>query len=182
MCSRKGDKDDQLANVHAILEAYASKRLEWNGLVTYWWRGNQLCQPRRFDWDELEAIASHCEGKGGFWCEGITTPGPAPMKPSLVIPIDKGYHFYVWDHYFCSRCIDHLLTMANIVQCRFSSSRISLVGRARSLSRHWLCLHRPLRGRYPAVDGTVPAPLLQGPGCGLRHVDDIQRSEDGTHG
>ena len=67
-----GDEYEQLPNIEAIFEAYKSGTLDWNtGLITYWSNGVQICQPRRFDWDELAAINSHYEGHKGFWTEGI---------------------------------------------------------------------------------------------------------------
>ncbi|KAJ5589088.1 hypothetical protein N7537_011766 [Penicillium hordei] len=66
------DDYEQLPNIGALLEAYTSGELHWNtGLVTYWWKGAQVSQPRPFDWDEFEAINSHHQGYKGFWVEGI---------------------------------------------------------------------------------------------------------------
>ncbi|KAJ5698578.1 hypothetical protein N7462_000583 [Penicillium macrosclerotiorum] len=71
-CQRKSeDKYCQLSNIQAIMRAYRSHRLEWNGLITYWSNGIQLCEPRPFDWDEFEAINLKHEGHKGFWTEGI---------------------------------------------------------------------------------------------------------------
>lgn len=68
-----GDKHNQLKNIKAIIREYKSGRLSLTGLVTYWSNGKQLCQPRPFDWDELEAIQKkHCTSNSrGFWVENV---------------------------------------------------------------------------------------------------------------
>lgn len=67
------DRSKQLPNIEALLEAYRSGQLDWNsGLVTYWSKGVQICQPRPFDWDEFELINSEHEGHQGFWTEGVS--------------------------------------------------------------------------------------------------------------
>lgn len=54
------------------MDAYRSKSLPWAiGLVTYWAKGKQLCQPRPFDWDEFEAINTANEDHKSFWVEGV---------------------------------------------------------------------------------------------------------------
>lgn len=69
---RKGDERDQLSNIEALLEAYRSRKLQWTGLVTYWSKGEQLCQPRPFNWDEFEAINRKHHGHKNFWVEGVS--------------------------------------------------------------------------------------------------------------
>lgn len=62
-------------NVDAILKAYRSGQLEWiPDLVTYWSKGNQLCLPRRFDWDEFQVINEAHAGHKSFWVEGVSKP------------------------------------------------------------------------------------------------------------
>jgi hypothetical protein len=74
-----GDKNNQMANIKSILEAYRTKSLPWvTGLVTYWAKGKQLCQPRPFNWDEFEAINAPNGGDKGFWVEGVSKR----IKPS----------------------------------------------------------------------------------------------------
>ncbi|KAJ5288855.1 hypothetical protein N7478_001885 [Penicillium angulare] len=73
-----GDKYEQMANVKALMDAYASQKLVWNkGLVTYWTHGVQLSRPRPFDWDELEAINKKHNGDKSFWVEGVLGPAPS---------------------------------------------------------------------------------------------------------
>lgn len=72
-----GDEFDQSANVEALIKAYRSGQLEWTGLVTYWSKGVQLCQPRPFDWDEFEAINRKHKGSSAFWVEGVRSPDSA---------------------------------------------------------------------------------------------------------
>jgi hypothetical protein len=62
-------------NVDAILRAYRTGQLEWiPDLVTYWSNGKQLCEPRRFDWDEFEVINEANAGHKSFWVEGVSKP------------------------------------------------------------------------------------------------------------
>lgn len=70
---KEGDRYNQIPNIQAIIAAYRSRKLDWNvtGMVTYWSKGTQLCQPRPFDWDEFEAINSKHEGHSSFWTEGV---------------------------------------------------------------------------------------------------------------
>ncbi|KAJ5829815.1 uncharacterized protein N7525_008068 [Penicillium rubens] len=77
---QSSDNFNQLPNVRALLQAYREGRLHWNlGLVTYWFEGVQLCEPRPFRWDEFEVLNAHHSGKTGFWMEGyliaIRVPG-----------------------------------------------------------------------------------------------------------
>ncbi|KAJ5641470.1 hypothetical protein N7490_005470 [Penicillium lividum] len=69
----KEDKYEQLSNVDAILDAYRKGKLTRNAgrtrLVTYWSKGVQLSQPRRFDWDEFDAINDLHKGEKSFWVE-----------------------------------------------------------------------------------------------------------------
>ncbi|KAJ5761969.1 uncharacterized protein N7511_005351 [Penicillium nucicola] len=100
----KSVKHKQIPNIKAIMEAYRQRQLDWDGmLVTYWSNGDQLCQPRPFDWDEFETINKAHNGKEGFWTEGVrlhsaqgnyasTIMGPrtpshhTPMKIALRAP------------------------------------------------------------------------------------------------
>ena len=67
------DEYKQLVNVKALLRAYRSHQLDWNnGLVTYWSRGEQLCQPRPLHWAEFEALNRKHEGSESFWVEGVS--------------------------------------------------------------------------------------------------------------
>ena len=76
---------EQLPNIEALLKAYRSGQLEWHvGFVTYWSGGLQICQPRRFDWDEFEAINSRHLGHKGFWTEGVIKFGYVPNFNSLM--------------------------------------------------------------------------------------------------
>lgn len=67
------DTNKQFKNVKALLKAYRQKKLGWTpGLVTYWSNGEQLCQPRPFNWDEFETISDKHNGREGFWVEGVS--------------------------------------------------------------------------------------------------------------
>lgn len=67
----KGDPNEQLLNVEALLSSYRSSKLTWTqGLVTYWSRGVQLCEPKKFQGDECEKLGR--EHGEGFWVEGVS--------------------------------------------------------------------------------------------------------------
>lgn len=65
------DPMGQLVNVLAILMSYRTQKLAWTGLVTYWYKGEQLCQPRPLNWDEFGAINAKHNGYESFWVEGV---------------------------------------------------------------------------------------------------------------
>ncbi|KAJ5100541.1 hypothetical protein N7456_006593 [Penicillium angulare] len=82
-------KNTQLPNIRAVIDAYYARKLEWTpGLVTYWSRGKQLCEPRQYNWDEFEAIYKKHNGHESFWVEGAATPGPMSVLRS--IQLDNG--------------------------------------------------------------------------------------------
>jgi hypothetical protein len=57
----------------AVMEAYRSGRLTWNeGLVTYFSKGKQISQPRRFIYEEFVEISDAHDGSTGFWVEGVS--------------------------------------------------------------------------------------------------------------
>ncbi|KAJ5587713.1 uncharacterized protein N7459_003478 [Penicillium hispanicum] len=90
----KGDPREQLPNVQSIMSAYRTRQIDWCGLVTYWSQGQQLCEPRPFDWDEFEAINLKYKGHKSFWVEGIMDPGPQLQLPNMKIPMGgHGRHF-----------------------------------------------------------------------------------------
>jgi hypothetical protein len=67
-----GDDYNQEINVNAIIRAYQSGDLDWNpGLITYWSKGKQICQPRPFDWDEFFRVNKEHDGHESFWVEGV---------------------------------------------------------------------------------------------------------------
>ncbi|CAI7629158.1 unnamed protein product [Penicillium pancosmium] len=69
------DTDKQLSNIKSLIHAYENHYLDWNpGLVTYWSKGQPLCAPRLFDWDEFEAINKANNGHESFWVEGASIP------------------------------------------------------------------------------------------------------------
>ncbi|KAJ5703197.1 hypothetical protein N7488_010745 [Penicillium malachiteum] len=90
---RSGDKDKQLVNIEAVLDAYRSGELTWTGLVTYWSNGNQLCEPRPFSWDEFETINKYYDGNRSFWTEGLDGPGPESAKYRFVVPASPFHPF-----------------------------------------------------------------------------------------
>ncbi|KAJ5724235.1 hypothetical protein N7488_002270 [Penicillium malachiteum] len=71
MIAARARKARQQENIKAVLQAYLSGQLQWmDGYVTYWSKGQQLCQLRLFDWDEFEAIYDMVDGNSSFWTEG----------------------------------------------------------------------------------------------------------------
>ncbi|CAG8169889.1 unnamed protein product [Penicillium olsonii] len=73
-----GDEFNVACSLEAIIDAYKSGSLDWvDGLVTYWNKGVQLCQPRPFDWREFYHLyALHKGSETGFHTEGLFGPGP----------------------------------------------------------------------------------------------------------
>ena len=68
----ENDQYEVVGNVTNIMAAYRSGKLSWNpGLVTYWSKGVQLCQPRPFRWDEFNLINAEHQGHKGFWVEAV---------------------------------------------------------------------------------------------------------------
>ncbi|CAI7614866.1 unnamed protein product [Penicillium pancosmium] len=69
----KRDQYRQLDTVRAIIRAYRYKDLQWNrGLVTYWVKDRQLCQPRPFSWDEMDQVKENYTKGESFWIEGAS--------------------------------------------------------------------------------------------------------------
>lgn len=68
----RNDPFEQLSNIENVMDAYRRNKLRFTGLVTYWTRGKQLCQPRPFNWDEFEAINHRFQGCRSFWVEGVS--------------------------------------------------------------------------------------------------------------
>ncbi|KUM57067.1 hypothetical protein ACN42_g10127 [Penicillium freii] len=83
---QKGNDEYKLvANVTKIMAAYRAGQLRWiPGLVTYWSRGAQLCNPRPFRWDEFNIINAQYDGHTGFWVEGLDGPGPGSQRAEWV--------------------------------------------------------------------------------------------------
>ncbi|KAJ5135670.1 uncharacterized protein N7515_004948, partial [Penicillium bovifimosum] len=71
---QKGPDDFKLKETAmAIMKAYRSGDLTWNeGLVTYFSKGRQISQPRRFIYEEFIEIANANDGTTGFWVEGVS--------------------------------------------------------------------------------------------------------------
>ncbi|KAJ5640183.1 uncharacterized protein N7484_008045, partial [Penicillium longicatenatum] len=77
-----------------VPEKHLSKlngNLHLTGLVTYWSHGDQLCQPRPFNWEEFDAINDAHEGYVGFWVEG--KPQLTLMKYNMAFRI-PGYPWW----------------------------------------------------------------------------------------
>ncbi|OQE13280.1 hypothetical protein PENFLA_c051G03065 [Penicillium flavigenum] len=80
------DECDLIGNVTNIMAAYRLGNLRWTpGLVTYWSKGVQLCQPRPFKWDEFDFINAKHDGVTGFMVEGLEGPGPSPQLASTYV-------------------------------------------------------------------------------------------------
>ncbi|KAJ6083990.1 hypothetical protein N7486_010790, partial [Penicillium sp. IBT 16267x] len=75
----------QIPNTTAIMAAYRSGKLNLTeGLITYWSNGEQVSQPRPFNWDELFALCDKYNGyEGGFWVEPIKLSVRFPHAPDL---------------------------------------------------------------------------------------------------
>lgn len=72
---KNGDRFEWLSNLEAIIAADEGGQLEVypdSGLVTYWYKGEQLSQLRPFIHEEMLAIAAKCdEGLLAFWVEKL---------------------------------------------------------------------------------------------------------------
>ncbi|KAJ5589939.1 hypothetical protein N7450_003911, partial [Penicillium hetheringtonii] len=76
----KEDPYDQLLTVRSIMRAYRYHELEWNdGLVTYWVKDRQLCQPRPFNWDEVDQLKEKYAQGTSFWIEGVNSYKPLKL-------------------------------------------------------------------------------------------------------
>jgi hypothetical protein len=60
-----GDHQEMVPTMDAVITAYGSGELDVYKnpeLVTYWYKGKQISQPRPFDNEEWRAIAAGCAG------------------------------------------------------------------------------------------------------------------------
>ncbi|KAJ5692442.1 hypothetical protein N7462_001865 [Penicillium macrosclerotiorum] len=76
MIKQSLEEDDhykELVNVKAIISAYRSGKLSFDGNATYWCNGKPLEGPKPFSWEDFRRLntAEHRQG-GGFWVEGLT--------------------------------------------------------------------------------------------------------------
>ncbi|KAJ5094017.1 hypothetical protein N7456_009878 [Penicillium angulare] len=70
--SQDGDKHQVQYTVQAIMTAYQTYNLGWiPGYVTYWSGGQQLSEPRAFDWHEFLMWNHYYHGWRDFWVEGV---------------------------------------------------------------------------------------------------------------
>ncbi|KAJ5787389.1 hypothetical protein N7457_002379 [Penicillium paradoxum] len=87
------EKDDyrMIDTVEAIIEQYRAGELSWTpGLVTYWYLGTRLCEPRPFHWDEFAFVHDRCKAHSGFWVEGlpISIRCPVPAEEGEATPLE----------------------------------------------------------------------------------------------
>lgn len=69
----KGDDHDYLPTIKAVMNAYRKKKLDWNlGLVTYWFDGKQLCQPRLHDLEVVKILTKEPLYSRAIWVEGVS--------------------------------------------------------------------------------------------------------------
>lgn len=67
------DPNSNLPNVKAILAAYRAQQLTWNeSLVTYWFNGDLIAGPRKWDMQEFYGLSAK-HGPKGFWVEGVSS-------------------------------------------------------------------------------------------------------------
>lgn len=67
----KKDPCKELSNVNAIISAYRSKELIWNGKATYWRGGIMVAGPQDFRWEDFKKLNGNNRGEG-FWVEGVS--------------------------------------------------------------------------------------------------------------
>ncbi|CRL23838.1 unnamed protein product [Penicillium camemberti] len=78
--STKGDPDNQLPNVKAIIKAYRERKLGWSrGWVSYWSKGVQLNAPQKFDAELHKKLAREYDTTKAWWVEGLQPPGGASL-------------------------------------------------------------------------------------------------------
>lgn len=71
--STKGDPDNQLPNVKAIIKAYRERKLGWSrGWVSYWSKGVQLNAPQKFDAELHKKLAREYDTTKAWWVEGVS--------------------------------------------------------------------------------------------------------------
>jgi hypothetical protein len=76
-----------IPNITAIIIAYRTRQLEWNeGLVTYWSKGKQLCEPRPFHYGEFLDVNKQHDGHNDFWVEGVSSRSLQSNQKSLIDP------------------------------------------------------------------------------------------------
>ncbi|KAL1961821.1 hypothetical protein VTN77DRAFT_1033 [Rasamsonia byssochlamydoides] len=83
-----------IKNAEAVLEACRSGRLQVKpGMVSYWFRGQQLCEPKPLDDDELTAVAAAHNGHTGeFWVED---PTPVIQQLAITIPPSNQHQLHL---------------------------------------------------------------------------------------
>lgn len=67
----KGEGEDEIPNIRAIMEAYRTHKLEWTGEITYWSRGRRVGGRADWDPDDCLAVADREDSGNGFWLEGV---------------------------------------------------------------------------------------------------------------
>lgn len=84
----------QLININNLIHAYSTGKLDWNPrFVTYWSNGKQICPPRPFDWDELEAMAQAHREENKLEIESFWVEGDVCLSQPLTAPsTNYGYH------------------------------------------------------------------------------------------
>jgi len=69
----RGDPDEQLSNVRALLKAYREGKLNWSkGMVTYWSNGLQLNTPSKFNRKIHEKMLKENNTTKSWWVEGVS--------------------------------------------------------------------------------------------------------------
>ncbi|KAJ5721220.1 uncharacterized protein N7483_009154 [Penicillium malachiteum] len=78
------DPAGKVPNVIAIIAAYQSRQLEWDGLTTYWAQGEMIGGPSPFAWSDFRRLnTQENRGNGGFWVEGILHLGPSQRQHAM---------------------------------------------------------------------------------------------------
>lgn len=69
---RNGDPCNEIKNIKAIVAAYKSGALKFDGSATYWCQGKMLAKAAGFDITHVQELnTDKNRGDGGFWAEGV---------------------------------------------------------------------------------------------------------------
>lgn len=68
----KRDPCKEIKNINAIIAAYESGALKFDGSATYWCQGKMLGKAAGFDITHVQELNTEKNrGDGGFWAEGV---------------------------------------------------------------------------------------------------------------
>ncbi|KAJ5180205.1 hypothetical protein N7492_003415 [Penicillium capsulatum] len=87
---KDGDPVEELPNVRALIEAYRSKELVFDGGVTYWSGGEKVGEAKTFELKDFWRLNKGNTGEKGFWVEGVSGPGPSTACAKTAMSTNLG--------------------------------------------------------------------------------------------